>query len=535
MKKIISILMLLIISLSVFSGCAGSVSTDLKNEYVESTSSNATAYWMDGTPFTPVLRFVTVADTHLMDVYYAETDKRVQNLFSDAYAYARTQEYSVLDAVVFSGDVCETGNEAQYKRLMDAWTKNILPETSFLCLQAGHELIDGDFEIHKQYTGNDLGMHMVINGFHFITISNMRGKLDDDGKIILGPNGQPLYYTEEPSPECDTDWIKEQLEIAAADGDKPIFTFHHHPQLDTILYSQSEAPYWGGEHEQEFFGIFKQYQQIVDFTGHLHSPVSHPRSIMQKDFTSLHAGALYYTNCTSDYLVDTPAWNSAKNETYTSKISYSDARNASASAFNIVEVDAEGRIRILPYDLANREFFTEIGTGKENVQLIRYIEDVFDKSTWLYTADKEESADVPTWGNASIRNITFGTETGRDVGDLGNVTDKVRQTIKFTFDSAIDKDGIEVYKLQIYDKTAQEYVNIRHGYVYNGQYVAWVKDYDYQFIDSFYYLNKHFSSFDVETNGVKLIDGHQYQIRIMAVDTYHKESQNLVKDFTYFI
>ena len=533
MKKLVSILMLIVLVLSVFTGCTGNEQSNLKNEYVDDANASATAYWMDGTPFTPVLRFVTVADTHSMDVYLAETDRRVENLFTDAYAYARTQEYNVLDAVVVSGDVCETGNETQYKRLMDAWTKNILPETSFLCLQAGHELIDGDFELHKLYTGNDLGMHMVINGFHFITISNMRGKLDQNGDIILGPNGQPLYYTEEPSPECDTEWIRDQLEIAAADGDKPIFTFHHHPVLDTILYSQSEAPYWGSDYEQEFFGIFKQYQQIVDFTGHLHSPVNHPRSIMQKDFTSLHAGALYYTSGASDYLTDTPAWNSEKSEVYTSQIAGGGVQNAAASAFNIVEVDADGRIRILPYSLADREFFTEIGAGKENVQLIRYIEDVFDKSTWLYTEDRKNDADVPTWGNASIRNISFGTQTGRTVGDLGNVIDKVRQTIKFTFDAATDKDGIEIYKLQIYDKTAQEYLKLRHGYVYSGQYVAWVKDYDYQYIDSFYYLNRHFSSYDIESKGVILTDGHDYQIKITAIDSYHKESQTLIKDFTY--
>lgn len=527
MKRLISLFLMIVLFICCFTGCSNGTA-DLKNEYQENSNSSATAYWIDGTPFTPVLRFVAVADTHSMDVYLAETDRRVENLFTDAYAYARTQEYGKLDAVVVSGDVCETGNEVQYKRLMNAWKKNIKPETSFLCVQAGHELIEGNFGLHKLYTGNDLGMHMIINGFHFITISNMRGKLDENGNIIMNEKGDnPLYYTEEPSPECNTDWIKEQLEIANADGDKPIFTFHHHPVLDTILYSQSEAPYWGGEHEQEFFEIFKGYQRIVDFTGHLHSPVNHPRAIMQKDFTSLHAGALYYTNCTSDYLTATNVQGG------TSLMSYSDTRNAAGSAFNIVEVDANNRIRILPYSLADREFFKQIGTGKENVQLIRYIEDVNDKSTWLYTEDRYDEADVPEFKNTAISNFSFGVEEGREVGDLGNVTSKVRPTLKFKFNSATDKDGIEVYKIQLYDLTEGKFVKFRHGYKYISNHVSYVNDYEYQYLDSNYYLLENYTSYDVETKGVTLVEGREYEMRIIAIDTYHKESKPLTYKFLY--
>ena len=115
MKKWITIALSAALCLTC-TACGGqtSGSSEKKNEYVQATT--PTAYYMDGSAFTPVLRFVVSADTHIADYYtYAQAERRVENLFTDAYAYSRTQEYDKLDAFVVVGDYVELGTQQEYK------------------------------------------------------------------------------------------------------------------------------------------------------------------------------------------------------------------------------------------------------------------------------------------------------------------------------------------------------------------------------------------------------------------------------------
>ena len=130
-KRSIGLILAAFTGFSLFS-CAGagvqnsssSGNKNLENEYIEEAVSTATARWMDGSEFTPVVRFAAAADTHLNEKYVVDSDRRVENLFTDAYKYARSQEYDKLDAVIFCGDVCERGKEKEYINLRNAWTKN---------------------------------------------------------------------------------------------------------------------------------------------------------------------------------------------------------------------------------------------------------------------------------------------------------------------------------------------------------------------------------------------------------------------------
>ena len=120
-KRSIGLILAAFTGFSLFS-CAGagvqnsssSGNKNLENEYIEESASTATARWLDGSEFTPVVRFVAAADTHLNEKYVVDSDRRVENLFTDAYKYARSQEYDKLDAVIFCGDVCERGKEKEY-------------------------------------------------------------------------------------------------------------------------------------------------------------------------------------------------------------------------------------------------------------------------------------------------------------------------------------------------------------------------------------------------------------------------------------
>ena len=507
-KKIIGCILSAVLGVSALAGCGGKTGVEgnpnLKNEYAELSSSTATARWLDGSEFTPVLRFVAAADTHLNEKYVVDSDRRVENMFTDAYRYARTQEYDKLDAVIFCGDVCERGKESEYINLRNAWTKNILPETMFLCLQAGHELIDGTEELHKQYTGNEsLGMHVKINGYHFITVSNQR--YDENG------NTTNTVLTE----ESNLAWLEEQMAIAYADDEtKPIFTFNHHPVTDTVIASQSQKPVWN--EEPVYADLYKSYQNNVNFSGHLHTPNNHPRAIMQTEFTSLTCGGVYYTSNTSDI------GNVRMDILYGDYDSY-------GSGFLIVEVDEAGRIRVLPYNLADRDFQHELATGREDEQLIRYIEDVTDKSTWLYTEERWETSEKPYFeAGSEIRNISFGYGQYTDA----NGVYQYGTTVKFDFDVASDDDCVEYYQIYVKDKETGEKIHFHSSNIQK----KYVLD-DFMFQTSRYYLPQVYTYIPFESNVVQegdLVVGKTYVIELQAVDAFHKYSDEILKaEFTF--
>lgn len=527
MKKIISFLLLIMIALS---ACACVPETG-KNEYVTPTSSTATARWYDGSEFTPVLRFVAAADTHVDEVYMVDTMKRVENLFIDSYKYARTQEYNKVDAVIFCGDVCEEGAESEYKNLMEAWTKFILPETRFLCVQAGHELIKGTTDMHKYYTAQEsMGMHVELNGFHFITISNSR--FDENGNAT----NKVL------DPECDLAWVEDQVETALADGpDKPIFTFMHHPVTDTIIASESTAPEWN-EHPV-YEDLFKATPNILSFTGHLHTSANHPRAIMQTTFTTLSCGPVFYNSQASD--IADRNWELAR-----------PTMDTMGSSFLIVEVDANNRIRILPYNLALRQFFTELGSGKEDQQMIRYIDSVTDPSTWLYTEDRwdEDAGDKPHFpANAQVGNIGFTVgekhyyATSADAGKLNYDGSTVVEnnymygyysesegkflkdgiTLKFAFDTALDNEGVEFYRIKL------EKANGDPMYFFKSNKQGMT---EFAEIDSKYFTGRTIKTITINTPVIVdgLTVGESYKITIQAFDTFHRQSSNTItKTFTY--
>lgn len=511
-KRSIGLILAAFTGFSLFS-CAGagvqnsssSGNKNLENEYIEEAASTATARWMDGSEFTPVVRFAAAADTHLNEKYVVDSDRRVENLFTDAYRYARSQEYDKLDAVIFCGDVCERGKEKEYINLRNAWTKNIQPETIFLCLQAGHELIDGTEELHKQYTGNEsLGMHVKINGYHFITISNQR--FDKDG------NATNTVLTE----ESNLEWIEEQMGIAHADDEtKPIFTFTHHPVTDTIIASQSQKPVWN--EEPVYADLFKSYQNNVNFSGHLHTPNNHPRAIMQTEFTSLSCGPVIYSGNTSDI------GNVTVDGLYGDYDSY-------GAGFLIVEADAKGRIRVLPYNLADRCFYHEIATGQEDKQLIRYIEDVTDKSTWLYTEERWETSEKPYFeeGSKIHDEISFGYDYYKD----SDGSYKYGTTLKFNFDVASDDDGIEFYQIYVRDKETGKKIRFHSLDIQKKHRMD-----EFMIQTSRYYLPQVYEWLPFESNVIEdgdLVVGKTYVIEVQAVDAFHKYSDDVLKkEFTF--
>lgn len=510
MKK--AIMSITLACLCCFSAC-GTLSSETQpthsilqnaNQYVD--DSTATAYFNDGSAFTPVLRFVVVGDTHFMDGYLAQSNKRMENLFNDMYAYSHTQEYDKLDAVVVVGDYVDDGAGMEYPNFSATWQKNIKSETAFLCLQAGHELINGHADDHILYTGNDMGTHATINGYHFITISNSRYLYDKDGNIIKYEDGSNLVVST-PDPACDTTWINDALVKAESDTgtEKPIFVFHHHPIADTIIGTASEA-------SPIFAPLLDKYANVVDFSAHTHIVNNHPRAIMQKNYTTYSAGALFYSSALSDY----PDKN--KNSAYDIGVA-----RATISGATVVEVDKDGRIRMLPYNLSARRFANDINTKTEQKQLIYYIETAGNKASWLYTEQRFDTADLPMWKeNASIE---------LKIEDFYvNVSPQLPcKRLVLTLDTAIDADGIEGYKLEVIRNSDNKRIKFYHSTSNSS-----LKDYG--FVDSQYGRAPFPSRITAETTGLATSDfvvGYDYTLKVWAIDAFHKQSETpLTKQFT---
>jgi len=250
--------------------------------------------------FEPVLRFLVCSDIH-----YEDEVTPVRKYFEDyvtmGYELARQHpRYKSLDALYICGDFLNTGTEAQFLAFRDSLQRVVREETKVVPLLAGHEYVHAagnghdavgkiadmfgpDFwdtvnapvyavERLRDILGCEEDTHNVINGFHFIAISNTR-------------TATQWYdsYTKE-----KMDWLLEQVRIACEDSpNRPVFLFQHHHLYGTV-YGKD------GWSKPELCLPLVKYPQIVDFSGHSHAPCTDPRSVFQRDYTCVGTGAMYY-------------------------------------------------------------------------------------------------------------------------------------------------------------------------------------------------------------------------------------------------
>ena len=118
----------------------------------------------------------------------------------------------------------------------------------------------------------ELGMspfsHYVVNGWHFIGASPDGCGMYDGYKKVRG-------------------WIAEQLRIAEADGDRPVFVTTHNAPRGTVYGSAR----WG---DDSLAGLFDVHPQVVNFSGHTHYSLLDPRAFWQGSFTAFGTQSLSY-------------------------------------------------------------------------------------------------------------------------------------------------------------------------------------------------------------------------------------------------
>lgn len=319
--------------------------------------------------FIPVLRFTVASDVHIEDDDLSPIEEaRLAKLFEMAYKHAQNSEtgYKKLDAALFVGDFTNRGTLTSMQKFKSIVEKNKNAETKLVVSLGNHEFFSDPSTTEARYRetfSTEVDEHFVISGFHFIKLS------------ASGEN-----FNEE-----KLQWLRQELEKASQDTPKsPIFVMQHQHVKGTVYGSTA----WGVD---GLYEIFSDFPQVVDFSGHSHFPINDERSFWQQDFTAIGTGTLSYielglNGVSSEYVFPYGKTGDYKLMQWSGEKDY--------GVFQIVEVDKQGNIRLVGYDLTSE---TELFT--------RYINTPYEGSSFSIKAPTEQNTPLPEFAKNSQCNI----------------------------------------------------------------------------------------------------------------------------------
>lgn len=336
--------------------------------------------------FNPILRFVAVSDVHYKDDHCIE-EERMEKALKIAYRLAEAHPtYKKLDMVVANGDFANSGTETQMRKFKATMDNNLKPETSYALDMASHEYhgagVEAAYELFQKVFERPVDGHVEVNGFHFITLSSSHGCEYEQDKVDFAR--------------------KALLEAREQNPRKPIFFFQHPHLTDTV----SGSIYWADE---TFIPLLMDFPQVIDFSGHSHVPINDPRSIHQRHFTCLGTGSLSYFEL----------------DEFDKYYGTCPPNKGDCAQMLIVEADAEGRVRIYPYDVLTDNFFP----------FVWEIDEPWNPDSFKYTDARYKTTDAPWFENAEI-----------------TVSDITEKGFKVTFPQAkVKSEYVNDYKVVVKD------------------------------------------------------------------------------------
>jgi predicted MPP superfamily phosphohydrolase len=349
------------------------------------------------------LRFVLASDTHVMPLpAWMDSRGRFLDMIDLAYAYADACPKPGLDAFLVVGDLVDNGRPSEYEEFLSLVKEKARPETPWITVMGNHEYMEGSEEEYRRYICPETAVHAVIKGYHFI------GASCEDGHGCLRGHLPFLHQAVE--------------EALAANPEKPVFTFQHYPIANTVHLSHyhREGSEWT-ESSEELREICSKSSRIVNFSGHSHGPVNHPRAIWQKDFTAFANGTLTYfchgRRLTVDYF---DPWMIEE-----------------ANQFCIVEVLADHTVRIIPLDVHTKDVFRVPINGGP----LRFEFNVSHPESWPYTEEKRAQVPPPRFGEDAT--VTVNRENGN--------------AVSLTFPQAMADGCIERYHVTVKGDDGSEY------------------------------------------------------------------------------
>ena len=406
--------------------------------------------------FVPVFRFAVATDVHI-NAEDNTTTERFKKLFESAYRYSDSHpSYNSLDALVLTGDNCDNGADAEYEILKSVLSEYKRDETEFVAVLGNHEFHETGREGFVRNLNMDLEPHVVIKGYHFIGLS---------------PNPSDTWQM--PSQLI---WMSRELKKAEKDDpEKPIFTMQHGHIWNTVYVSKS----WSTQASLPLHLIYSKYPQVINFSGHSHGPVNNPKSIWQNSYTQVGAGTLNFFEMERD-IGDNTIPEGSRN----------------AAQYLIVEVDAENRVRIMPYNILTDDFMkTAATTDDPEKQLIWQIENPSDPSTYAYTSARKKVATAP-W---------FGENDEAAAEEIG--ADKVT----LTFPQANSDECVYGYRINIAAKDSPRKKITKEVY-------------------SEYYFEPMPETLSVTVEGLKA--GKEYTAEIIPLDVWLQTGEPLLVSFT---
>ena len=330
--------------------------------------------------FVPVLRFAVTGDIHTRN---NNSDflshQRLAAVYDTAYSYAdKHKSYNKLDGIFFTGDNSQNGSEEQQKYFFNYLKQNTKKGTVTRAVMGNHEYyqtgyVEEGARRFREYSGYDsTDAHITMGGYHFIFIS-----LDKYEKS----NYRFLSNTK-------LNWLKNELDKAVSDTpDKQIFVFTHVPPHNTLLYSATT------DGDKQLKTLLNNYSQVVIFSGHTHASISDPRSIWQGQFTALNTGSMAYLSLGIPGTSNSEGGYRALDNEGACEISDSEETIRNGNLYYIVEIDKNGTIKIIIYDI-----FTNSQYGEP------IILDSINPSKFKYTTARKYDAVKPVFNsNASLK------------------------------------------------------------------------------------------------------------------------------------
>lgn len=238
-----------------------------------STSVKAEEKKQEKAPSEKKIVFPVVSDVHIKD-----------NKTDDMFRWKRAIEQlnSIApkqDAFVIVGDFTDSGSLQQYDRFMQVYNDNANKDAVRMNSLGNHDYwnglsVEGAQKRFLEKTGMEsIYYHKVVKGYHFLVMSPENGATHG-------------YYSDK-----QINWLKEEMAKAQKDDpEKPIFVFLHQHIKDTVYGSQE----WGTQDSAKINAVLTEYPQVITFSGHSHYPLDDPRSIHQKDFTSVGTSSVSY-------------------------------------------------------------------------------------------------------------------------------------------------------------------------------------------------------------------------------------------------
>ncbi|SCM92442.1 Uncharacterized protein BWINRASL_00768 [Bacillus mycoides] len=357
-----------------------------------STSVKAEEKKQEKAPSEKKIIFPVVSDVHIKD---NETDGmfRWKRAIEQLNSIAPKQ-----DAFVIVGDFTDTGSVKQYDRFMQVYNENANKDAVRMNSLGNHDYwnglsVEGAQKRFLEKTGMEsIYYHNVVKGYHFIVMSPENGTTHG-------------YYSDK-----QINWLKEEMAKAQKDDpEKPIFVFLHQHIKDTVYGSQE----WGTQDSAKINAVLKEYPQVITFSGHSHYPLDDPRSIHQKDFTSVGTSSVSYMEVEGGKVQGNIP-----------------AESRALSQGLLVEVDDK------EVTINRRDFHTNAWTGEPwKIQLPS------KKETFTHVEDRDK--EKPSFAKAAKLSVSNVTENAATV----------------TFPQAVDNLLVHSYRVQAKDKQTGEIKN----------------------------------------------------------------------------